>query len=365
MRGMDFILRFVPALFFAAALCCGNAAPAAAMTTDEIANLKGPDRQRILEEGARKEGEVLMIGGLNESQAARPILKAFMAKYPYINAKTIRTDTSAALQRILAEHRARTPNVDLVVATIVIDLKAAGLVQPFSSPALEAYPLEERDPERNWAVLSYTYRGLVAYNTNLVPDSDAPKTFEGLLDPKWKGKMLWTDSETSGGPAVVIYLRKLWGEDKTIGYIEKLAKQDIPIHNVSARTVLDFVVSGERAIMITPALHHVAESRSKGAPINATMQDPVLANPSYFLMLKSMPHPHAAMLLADFLLDKEAQTVFKKALYFPAHPEIDAEESLRPLQPKAHGFKTFLLDDETHMGNLGRSTEIFNKYFMK
>jgi ABC-type Fe3+ transport system substrate-binding protein len=344
----------------------GFAAPEArAAGFDQIANMTGPDRQKVLEEGAKKEKEVLMIGGINAETASRPILKAFMAKYPFINAKEVRQDTNAALQRILAETRAKASTVDLVVATIVVDMKHAGLVQPFVSPALAAYPKEVLDPERNWAVISYTYRGLAAYNTKLVTDAAAPKTVDDLLDPKWKGKMIWTESESGGGPAFITYMRQLRGEEKAVDYIQRLSKQNVIVNTASARTIVDLVVAGEHEIMISPALHHIADARAKTAPINATMEDPVAANPSYFMLLKTAPHPHAALLLADFLLEKEAQTVLRNALYFPAHPEIDAHESMKALQPKTFGYKTMLQDDEMLIKNAKVSSDLFKKYFMQ
>ena len=357
--------RTSAALVLAAAVAIAAAPAAGAAGFDRIADLTGPERQTILEEGAKKEKEVLLFGGLNAETAARPILRAFMAKYPFIAAKEIRTDTNAALQRILAETRAKASTIDVVVATIVVDLKAAGLVQPFISPALEAYPKEVRDPERNWAVISYTYRGLVSYNSNLVPEAVVPKKADDLLDPRWKGKMVWTESEAGGGPAFITYLRKMRGEAKALDFIERLARQNVVVNTASARTVVDLVIAGEHEIMISPALHHIADARQKAAPTNATMEDPVPANPSYFLLPKTAPHPHAALLLADFLLEKEAQTVFRNALYFPAHPDVDAHESMRALQPKTFGFKTFLVDDEMQIANAKVSGDLFNKYFLK
>src|SRR3546814_472138 len=72
-----------------------------AATIEDIANLTGPERQKILEEGARQEGAVAMIGGLNQDMRVA-LFEAFMKKYPFIKAEGQRFGSAATLQRILA-----------------------------------------------------------------------------------------------------------------------------------------------------------------------------------------------------------------------------------------------------------------------
>ncbi len=118
-------------------LFCGSV-KSYALTTEEIANLTGPDRQKILEDGARKEGELLWIGGFNDENA-RPIIKGFTARYPFIKVNRVRTDgnpgATARLGRITG---ACTPHTDLITADSVVDLEKANAVQPFKSPALDS-----------------------------------------------------------------------------------------------------------------------------------------------------------------------------------------------------------------------------------
>ena len=133
-----FINRLLPAISLIAVFALADTGGAFARSVAEIANLTGPDRQKILEQGAKKEGALLWIGGLNQKRARRPILKAFKKKYPFIDAKGIRTGSRKALQRVLAEHRAKTPRVDVINSNVVVSLKKAGLVQAFRSPALDA-----------------------------------------------------------------------------------------------------------------------------------------------------------------------------------------------------------------------------------
>jgi iron(III) transport system substrate-binding protein len=343
------------------ALSAGARLDAAALTIDEVANLTGPNRQAILEEGARREGAVIMIGGFNQDSRLK-IYDAFVKKYPYIKPGGQRLGSAPTLQRVLAEHRAKSPQSDLVVSSLVVELKQAGIVQPFRSPVLESFPAELQDPDRMSGTYRMAYHG-IAYNTKLVSEAEAPKSYEDLLDPKWKGRIVWNDSQETGGPLLITYLRRNWGEEKTEAYLRELGKQNIVTRPSSLRNVLDLLVAGEHADMLNAAFHHVAGSRAKGAPVNATMQEPVLARNNYVLLLKNAPHPHAAMLMIDFLVDIEAQRLMGLEQYYPVNPAVPPLDEMIPFDPLRQNKKVFMVDDELLSQERSRSTALFKQYF--
>ena len=86
----------------------------APQTVAEIANLKGPDREQILVDGAKKEGKVVIYSAMIEDQALRPITQAFHQKYPFIEAEFWRADTRDLINKTLAEARARAVVGDIV-----------------------------------------------------------------------------------------------------------------------------------------------------------------------------------------------------------------------------------------------------------
>ena len=323
-------------------LLCGSAR-SYALSTEEIANLTGPDRQKILEDGARKEGELLWIGSFNEDNA-RPIVKGFTARYPFIKVNRVRTDSTQALQRVLAELRAKAPHTDLITSSAVVELEDANAVQSFKSPVFDNWPAQDHDPRGFAAPLYVTYYGVAAYNTNEVTAAEAPKTYDDLLDPKWKGQMVLNSNE-SGALFVISFLRMSMGDDKAEAYLEKLAKQNVAMREESARTVLAMVASGEYKIMINPFLVHVGELVRKKAPIDVSMQDPVAAIDTPLLLAKQAPHPYSAMLLMDYLLGPEAQGMLRDAGYFPGNPNVAASPILKPYQPQTRGYGKFHVDD--------------------
>src|SRR3979490_2160981 len=56
-----------------------------ALTTEEILNYKESDRQKVLEDGARKEGTVVIYSGMIVNQLLRPLTEAFQKNYPFVN----------------------------------------------------------------------------------------------------------------------------------------------------------------------------------------------------------------------------------------------------------------------------------------
>lgn len=353
-------LRILMPSVFVLSLCF-SPAKSAELTIDQIAKLTGPDRQKILEEGAKKEGELFWVGSFNEDNA-KPMIDLFTKRYPFIKVNRVRTDSTKALQRVLAEFRAKSSKTDLITSSAVVDLKKAGAIQAFKSPTLNAYPAEDYDPEGYWAPFVFYYFGLAAYQTDQVKAQMAPKTYEDLLDPQWKGHIV-VNAGSSGMPFFITFLRMHWGEAKALAYLEKLSNQKIIGRTESSRTVFGMMISGEHKIMIHPFLSHVGEAARKGAPVDVTMVDPVPYTASPLMLNKLAPHPYAAMLLIDFLLDKDAQSILRDAGYFPTHPDVMPAEALAPYVPKTHGLSKFLVD-ETEMANMMPETmAIYQRLF--
>src|SRR6266850_1538598 len=84
------------------------------LTTEEILNYKGPDRQKVLEDGARKEGTVVIYSGMIVNQLLRPLTEAFEKKYPFIRTRYWRGDANQIVVKVLAEIQANALMADIV-----------------------------------------------------------------------------------------------------------------------------------------------------------------------------------------------------------------------------------------------------------
>ena len=334
--------------------------PAAAQSVADIAKMTGPDRMAKLEAGARKEGEVMNYTTMLLETGVRPLEASFTKKYPFLKFNHFRSTTSALIQRMLAEERAGKPVADVIVATASHALVAANLAQSFNSPELAAYPKEYIGPDNLWGTSRVTY-GVIGYNTKLVPPAEAPKNWDDLLQPKFKGKMIWGDALDSGGPIVILHIKKTLGEKKSSEFFDKLATQQVAGSSASGRAITDMVVAGEHAMNIAAAGPHVMDSKAAGAAVDFVAFDPVLARSDQIQLLASAPHPHAAMLLIDFILSVEGQISQVSTNEMGAHPQVLPNPALRPIIPRLTGKSEIIYMPEETAARADELKEIYKK----
>ena len=342
-----------------------HGAGAYAQGVDAIATYKGEDRQQRLVEGAQKEGGQLTVySSMIVDQALRPLLDGFQSRYPFMKPQYVREDPPQQLQKLAAEARASRRVGDVVESTgIETSVRAANLHQPFWSPEIEAYAQERRDPENYWAPTRMSYIG-ACHNTNLVKSAEAPRSFEDVLDPKWRNKLVWSGN-IFGGVLFVIGVRNFMGETKADAYLEKLSQQNIVNVPSANRTVVDQVMAGEYAICLDAFLHHPIISARKGAPVASIPWDPVITMASSVMLPRNVPHPHGAMLLIDYLLSKEGQSKLQGADYFPARPDVSANADLDAVVPRKIGMKENFITPARFAADVKKSREIYERLFVK
>jgi iron(III) transport system substrate-binding protein len=303
-----------------AVLAGSFAPPAVAQSSADIAKYKGPDRQAKLEAGARKEGELLIYATATQ---ADPMFAAFMAKYPFIKFNVFKADAPSVTRKMVEEYKAGHVSCDALDFNIagLRELANAGIIQPYYSPQFEHFRKEIVEPNGYW-VLSYESYLSVGYNTKLVSEADAPKTLDGLLDPKWKGKMGFAGTSTLANWIGAVL------KHKDEAYLRKLSAQNIRVIPASARAVANMVISGELWLSPTIYSSHVANSREQGAPIAWRAISGVYSTTGGVGLAARAPHPHAALLFIDFVLSREGQEVYRKLGY--ASGRIDMPYSGKP-----------------------------------
>jgi ABC-type Fe3+ transport system substrate-binding protein len=338
--------------------------PAQALTFDEILTYKGSDRQKVLEDGAAKEGTVMLYSAMIVDQALRPIADGFKKRHPNINIQFWRGEAGQIVTKVNTEVRAKALVADVAEGSGLSGAAAeTQIVAPFYSKEFENLPKNYVAANSTWATTRFRYIA-VGYNTKLVPTAEAPKTYEDLLKPKWKGKMAWNaNSDASGAMITITSLRRAWGEKKAEDYLAKLAKQDVIPLSLSNRAVVDRVIQGEYAIGLGISAHHPLISANKGAPTATVMMDPVPALTGAVQVLKGAPHPHAAMLLVDFMLSPEAGAILQQAEYFPANPKAEPVEMLKSIIPRNAGVSEQLIAPEMLVTDTPRSAELLQQLF--
>jgi iron(III) transport system substrate-binding protein len=279
-------------------------------TLAELAAYAGADRQQILLAGAKAEGKVVWYTSLAGS-SYKELTKGFEAKYPGIKLEAYRAAGRELLSKVLAEGQAKQHLADAFESTLPLlkSLREERALTPYFSAHLSKYPASATEKADRgliyWAVIRESYIGL-GYNTSLIRANAVPGSFADLLKAEFKGKIGFATSDT--GSRTLGAILKFKGEE----FLKQFKSQEISLHSISGRAIADLVISGELALSPTVFREHALESKGKGAPIDWAPLDVVPTNAGGVSLSAHAPHPHAALLLVDFLVSPEGLKILEK-----------------------------------------------------
>jgi ABC-type Fe3+ transport system substrate-binding protein len=310
---------------------------------------------------AQKEGKVVWYTGLIVNQIVRPLCEAFQAKYG-INATYNRHDENELAMVFNAEVRAGRMQVDVMGSVAgVTDTIPTSQMEPYTPAAAADYTPDFSTPDGIWRstnVIIHT----AGINTSLVKPEDAPRTYQDLLNPKWKGRIAWTASlGMAGPPGFIGAVLTTMGHDSGMNYLKQLSEQKIINIRGTPRAVLDQVIAGEYPLALQIVSYHASISAAQGAPTTWLRMEPVIANHNYVGLVKHAPHPNAARLFIEFALSEEGQMVFQKAGYIPANPKIRA--GYPDTKPQDGRYEYFLLTPELASAHYQEWLRVYNDLF--
>ncbi|HEX9445480.1 MAG TPA: extracellular solute-binding protein [Candidatus Binatia bacterium] len=270
----------------------------------KLAVLPPAERKLFLEDGARKEGELVFYTSLSLTDYPK-IVAAFENRYPFVKTNTYRSTPSGVFTRVDTEARAGRYAADVVGSAPVEmwELKKRGLSTGYLSPELKALPPGSYDPEGNWLAFEVTPL-VLALNTRSVPAGDRPQTYEELLHPKWKGRMSLGTEEYTWFNILLEHM----GKKKGTEYMQALARQELHMPGSSSVMRVQLLLAGESALAIAARGRRVAEHKAKSAPIDFRLLDPYAAEPNFTALMQRAAHPAAAVLFIDWMLSEEGQT---------------------------------------------------------
>jgi len=300
---------------------------------------------------AKKEGQVLWYT-TNSPKDNQKLLNGFMKKYPSIKAQAYRAAGPQIASRFRAEERAGKHLAD-VVRVVNFDLeifKQKNLVARYVSPSTKKFAAGMKDPEGYWATDSYTFK-LLAYNTSMVSDNEAPKSWFDTMDPKWRGKIAFelVDFRLYAG-----WEQRL-GKEKAGKLMQGLAKQKL-IFRKGARQMAQLLAAGEYPMAIV-YVHHLESLKAKGAPVEwVKTLDPLVALIGAVGVSSHAPHPNAARLFVDYYLSREGQQIVRRWGKIPAHPDVDALfPSVKPKELKIYPVDAgLMLKNSAHYKAIAR-----------
>src|SRR5918995_2705220 len=262
---------------------------------------------------ARKEGTLDFYGPSTlKADGAQALTQAFNKKYgTNINVKFVPSGSMTRDVGKVATQAAAgaPPEWDVMVATDAhhASLWLRKLHKSFDYKSLG---LDEKLIDHDSSSITFVHQYIVpAYNSSMVSPQDAPKSWEDLLQPKWKGKVGVTTAthhfgRLAAGP---------WGEEKTTAYVKALTQQSPVLGELGptyTRLQLGEIVV---ALSLTDSYIHLA--KQTGAPVAEAVEVPLVIAPSYHVgALKGAQHPNAAHLFAVFMTMPESQQVWERTV---------------------------------------------------
>ena len=230
-------------------------------------------------------------------------------------------------ERIEQEVRARQVRfsvMDISIPGLMSEWSRKGLLAKYDSPESAHYPAATRLAGYWTPVNALTLS--MAYSADYIKPEDAPKTWEDLLHPKWKGRMTMSDALYSGA-ALHWYaaLRSVYGKS----FMEKLAKQNILVRNGSGETT-DTIISGERPLAAMLLDYYVVAAMQKGA--NLYLVQPPEGIPASYEVIglpANGPNPELGRKFLDFALSREAQELWEAK-----HGTVSLRDDIAPVKPE-------------------------------
>jgi len=298
------IISILFLFFLHAAFAVGAGAP---MSTAQLALYQGAGREKILIDGAKKEGQLTLY---DSHTWFKTYVKEFEKKYPFIAVSEWRNDSKNVIRRAMEEFTANRAIVDVVETTSegMGLMKRDGLFQEYFTSQARFYPDTLKSKGKNG--LYYlgdreTYNSL-GFNSTLIAPNEAPKALKELLDPKWKGKM--SIVSTSTGVRWIGVMIEVMGRE----FLDKMAEQELKVQDMSGAALSGLVASGEVPLSPTIFDADVTVAKQKGALVEWRPLDPVITTVGYSGLSTKAPHPHAALLFLDYVYSKEGQQLMMK-----------------------------------------------------
>jgi iron(III) transport system substrate-binding protein len=287
---------------------------------------QGADRDARLLAEAKKQREVVLYTSLNLKDSV-PITEAF-EKRTGVKVQLWRASSEKVLQRAITEARAGRHACDVFETNgpEVEALYRERLLEQFHSPHFGDLPPSAFPAHRHYVADRFNFF-TIGYNTNLVKPEEVPNSYEDLVHPRWAGRVGIEASDVDWFAAIV----KSMGEEKGIAMFRKLAANK-PQIRTGHTLMAELVASGEIPLAATLYNHNVERLVVKGAPVKWKPLQPTFGRPNAIAVARNAPHPHAALLFADFMLSTEGQTLLKERNRVPASLKVDTNLNKFPFQ---------------------------------
>ncbi|WP_264713295.1 extracellular solute-binding protein [Limobrevibacterium gyesilva] len=263
----------------------------------------------------------VVLYSANDNTVNNMISEAF-TKETGIKVDVVSTGSGVLFRRIASE--SANPQADLIwgVSSALLSQNKA-YFQPYAAKEKAAVPAAYRDPQDLWIGTNLQIL-TISQNTKAIPADQGPRSWQDLLDTKWKGKIAYTDPANSGSSYVTATtLLSLWGDNDAAWTKVGTLLGNTKVLNRST-LVFDGNGSGEYPLGIS--LEYAGNLWAhNGAPVKVIYpSDGTVAVTEGIAIIKGGPNPEPARAFVDFVNRKDMQEMMLRATFRrPARQDID------------------------------------------
>src|SRR5437764_1668752 len=272
---------------------------------------------------AAAQGKVVVYTS-NDSNLNRFVFEAFK-KETGIEVEQVEAGSGVVFRRIQSERERPLGDIVWGVSRTLLRANKA-LLAPYASKNTDAVPAQFRDADDAW-IGSNVHLLVILQNTKLIPENEGPKSWADLMDPKWKGKVAFTDPANSGSAySNLTMLAELWGPGEA-GW-EKVS-QLLANTRVLNRSSLVFQGVGNGEFPLGMSLEYARyQWSSNGAPGKVIYPgDGTVAQMEGVAIIKGGPNSEGAKQFVDYVTRKDVrEAILRFAFRRPARQDLDLSQ---------------------------------------
>src|SRR5438093_3886648 len=286
----------------AAVAACGGATPAASAA---------PASSAAAATAAPVTGTISVYSALNES-TNNEFFGAFRKAYPGVTVNVLPLAAAGELQTRIRTEKA-SPKADVFIggsSEFHDPLGKEGLLETYKAPGAEAVDKDFKDPEGRWTGWYLGIFGLVINKDRWAKEmagKPKPSTWDDLLAPELKGKVVFPDPVKTGGGYIFLANQVFrFGKDeaKAMDYMKKLNDN---VGQYAGTSPLGIELVGQGQFLVGPNWgHDILTAASKGQPIEFIAPPDTANEVGAVSIVKGGPNPTAARAFIDWVLTKEA-----------------------------------------------------------
>lgn len=279
---------------------------------------------------------------------------AFVKKNPGIDFDYYSAGAGKLMAKIAAERQSGKIVADILWTSEIPDfyqLKQQSVLEKYVSPESRAIVSPVKDPEGYFTPARLGTLG-IAYNTKKI--TDAPKSWQDLLDPRFKNGFGIADPSLSGTACVsVAMISYNLGWD----YIEKL-KANGSLMGQGSGQVVDDTASGD--LKASLAVDYIAvEKMEKGANLGFMFPREMCVIPSPVAIIKGTQNLKPAQTFVDFLLTKEGQEIIASTGTLPIREDVPSLKGFNLVPAKEAEKRAMKID---YLRMLKEKEEIIQRF---